>query len=104
MIVSHFRNNSINPEFSGPTTVRVGDYYKDIMDEFEEDIAVKKIIIQEYYDSWTLQNDICLLILEKPADTSSEFVSTIALPSDESDYIPGHTCQETVLFKFWRNY
>ena len=58
---------------------------------------MKKIIVQEYYDSWTLQNDICILILEKPADTSSQFVSTIALPSDESDYISGTSCQETAL-------
>ena len=75
--------------------VRVGNYYTDITDEFEEDIAVKKIIVHEYFDSWTLQNDICLLILEKSADTTSQFVSTIALPSDESVYNPGDICQET---------
>ena len=76
--------------------VRVGDYYTDITDEFEEDIAVKKIIVHEYFDTWTNQNDICVIILEKPADTSSQFVSTIGLPSHESDYVPGDTCQVTI--------
>ena len=83
-------------KFSGLTTVRVGDYYTDMLDEFEEDIAVRKITVHEDFDSWTIQNDICLLTLEKPADTTSQFVSTIALPSDESDYNPGDICQETV--------
>ena len=77
--------------------VRVGDYYRDREDEYEEEIGVKRIIVPEYYDPWTNQNDICLIILEKPADTSSQFVSTIGLPSDESDYVPGDTCQETLL-------
>ena len=91
-----FKYDSIHPDFSGPTMVRVGDYYTDRQDEFEEEIGVKRIIVPEYYDPWTNQNDICVIILEKPADTSSQFVSTIGLPSHESDYVPGDTCQETI--------
>ena len=80
----------------------MGDYYTDRPDEYEEDIAVRKIVVHENFDSWTIQNDICLLTLEKPADTTSQFVSTIALPSDESDYITGDICQE-LFIKSGRN-
>ena len=95
LYLSSLKPTEFTTEFSGVDTVRVGDYYTDRLDEFEEDIAVKKIIVHEYFDTWTNQNDICLLILENPADITSQFVSTIGLPSDESDYIPGEICQVT---------
>jgi len=71
----------------------VGDYFTDSRDQCEEDIPVRQIKVHEYYDDWTNQNDICLVLLDRPANTSSQYVSTIPLPTDASDYVPGETCE-----------
>ena len=76
------------------TVARLGDYYTDSTDLYEQDLAVGQTIVHEAYDDWTIQNDICMVRLEQPADTSSQFVATIPLPSDDTDYLPGQTCQE----------
>ena len=78
---------------AGLTVARLGDY-TDSTDLYEQDLAVGQTIVHEAYDDWTIQNDICMVRLEQPADTSSQFVATIPLPSDDTDYLPGQTCQE----------
>ena len=51
--------------------VRVGNHHLYLEDPDQADIGVHKIILHENYDSWNMQNDICLLELESVADFSS---------------------------------
>merc|ERR1711955_59310 len=48
----------------------------------EKDIAIKKMILHEDYDSWTINNDICLLHLKEEADFSDDNIGPISLPDD----------------------
>merc|ERR1719186_1702920 len=47
--------------------VAVGSHHLNKPDKDQENIAVAKIVMHEDYDDWTVQNDICLLQLEKAA-------------------------------------
>ena len=78
----------------GITVARGGDYLSDSTDQYEEDIPVRQVVAHQDFDDWTLANDICLIRLDRPADTSSKYVSTITLPTDSTDILPGQTCQE----------
>merc|ERR1712228_1014528 len=51
--------------------VRVGNHHLYEDDPDQMDIAVSKVMLHEDYDSWTIENDICLLELESQADFSS---------------------------------
>ena len=53
-------------------------------DPHQQDIAVAKVLLHEHYDSWTIQNDICMLKLAEEADFSSDYVGAIDLPEDGS--------------------
>merc|ERR1711988_1952498 len=53
-----------------------------------------QIVMHEDYDDWTVQNDICLLQLEKAA-TLGKHVGTIKLPNQNDEYEEGTTCTVT---------
>ena len=53
---------------------------------------MEKVILNENYDSWTINNDICLLILEYEA-TLGPNVGTIPLPESGEEYEEGTECQ-----------
>ena len=55
------------------------------IDEFEEEIPIRRIIQHPDFSVWTAANDICLLELGHSADTSSQFVSS----SDIAEAEPG---------------
>merc|ERR1711917_151746 len=61
--------------------VRVGSHnlYED--DPDQADIAVDTVANHEDYDSWTIENDICMLWLADSADLSSSVIDTIGIPS-----------------------
>merc|ERR1712215_436415 len=58
----------------------------------EMDNAVSKVMLHEDYDSWTIENDICLLELESQADFSSSVIGSISLPSSMEEYPAGTDC------------
>merc|ERR1711915_480943 len=49
-------------------------------------------MLHEDYDSWTIENDICLLELESQADFSSSVIGSISLPSSMEEYPAGTDC------------
>jgi len=72
--------------------VRVGNHHLYEDDPDQEDIAVAKVILHEDYDSWTINNDICLLELESMADFGSSVIGAIGLPTDGEEYSSGTMC------------
>jgi len=72
--------------------VRVGNHHLYEDDPDQMDIAVSKVILHEDYDSWTIENDICLLELEGQADFSSSVIGSISLPSSMEEYPAGTDC------------
>merc|ERR1711957_703181 len=72
--------------------VRVGNHHLYEDDADQMDIAVSKVMLHEDYDSWTINNDICLLELEGEADFSSSVIAAIALPKDMEEYEAGTMC------------
>merc|ERR1712098_979424 len=72
--------------------VRVGSHnlYED--DPDQADIAVDTVTNHEDYDSWTIENDICMLWLADSADFSSSVIDTIGIPSSGQEYPSGHMC------------
>merc|ERR1712241_1303140 len=62
--------------------VRVGSHnlYED--DPDQADIAVDTVANHEDYDSWTIENDICMLWLADSADLSSSVIDTIGTTSE----------------------
>ena len=72
--------------------VRVGNHHLYLDDPDQMDISVHKIILHQDYDSWTIENDICLLELQSDADFSSSAVGSIALPSSMEEYPAGTDC------------
>merc|ERR1719481_1452252 len=72
--------------------VRVGNYHIYEEDPDQADIPVKTVILHEEYDSWTIENDICLLELSSEADITSPAIDTINLPSEGEEYQPGTEC------------
>ncbi|XP_064629748.1 deleted in malignant brain tumors 1 protein-like [Lineus longissimus] len=67
---------------TSPYTVVVGKHNKAGTDPNEETIQVSKIIVHKDYNENTVDNDIALLKLAKPA-TMSAYVDTVCLPSME---------------------
>merc|ERR1711978_654134 len=72
--------------------VRVGSHnlYED--DPDQADIAVDTVANHEDYDSWTIENDICMLWLADSADLISSVIDTIGIPSSGQEYPSGHMC------------
>jgi len=72
--------------------VRVGNHnlYED--DPEQKDIAVSRVMNHENYDSWTIENDICMLELAEDADLSSNVISAISIPADGQEYSAGTMC------------
>merc|ERR1711970_1583246 len=71
--------------------VAVGNHRLSHQDSDQENIKVSEIVLHEDYDSWTTQNDICLLKLEHDA-TLGDKVNTIALPEANEEYEEGTMC------------
>jgi len=74
--------------------VAVGNHNLYSDDSDQENIQVKRIVMHPSYDSWTVENDICLLELETPATLGSK-VGTISLPSQNEEYDAGTECTVT---------
>merc|ERR1712058_90803 len=72
--------------------VRVGSHnlYED--DPDQADIAVDTVANHEDYDSWTIENDICMLWLADSADFSSSVIDSISIPSSGQEYAAGTMC------------
>jgi len=81
--------DGIRPSLLG---VVVGNYkmYED--DPDEECIGVERVNLHEDYDSWNINNDICVLILESEA-TLGPNVGAIPLPQLGEEYEEGTECQ-----------
>merc|ERR1719394_930525 len=71
--------------------VSVGSHHLYRMDADQENIPVKRIILHENYDSWTINNDICLLKLAHDV-TMGEHVDLIELPTNHEEYEAGTMC------------
>merc|ERR1719370_1972847 len=69
--------------------VRVGNHHLYEDDPDQKDIAVSRVVLRESYDSWTVENDICMLELEESADFSSSVIGSISLPSNGEEYSAG---------------
>merc|ERR1712002_893983 len=59
--------------------VRVGNHHLYQDDPDQDDIAVARVILHESYDSFTVENDICILELEESADFGSSVIGSIGL-------------------------
>merc|ERR1712226_1416937 len=68
--------------------VEVGSHnlYED--DPDQESFAVSDVGLHEEYDSWNINNDICMLTLEGSISMGSN-VGTIGLPSSMEEYAEG---------------
>merc|ERR1712168_307329 len=65
--------------------VAVGSHKLHSTDSDQENIQVARVIQHEDYDSWTINNDICLLELESSV-TMGSHVAAIPLPSANEEY------------------
>merc|ERR1711997_981306 len=74
--------------------VAVGSHNLYSDDTDQENIQVSRVILHEEYDSWNINNDICLLELETSA-TIGDKVKTIGFPMDHEEYDEGTTCTVT---------
>merc|ERR1719184_189002 len=72
--------------------VRVGSHHLYEEDLGQQDIPVHRVILHENYDSWTINNDICLLELESEADFSSDVIGGIELAEEGAEYEAGTEC------------
>ncbi|CAH1250539.1 PRSS2 [Branchiostoma lanceolatum] len=70
-----------NPDY---LQVSLGDHNLDSNDGNEQTIVLEKIIMHEAYDSQTIDNDIALLKLSRPAVVNDR-VRPISLPGQSSD-------------------
>eukprot|EP00091_Calanus_sinicus_P011018 TRINITY_DN2513_c0_g1_i5.p1 TRINITY_DN2513_c0_g1~~TRINITY_DN2513_c0_g1_i5.p1 ORF type:complete len:159 (-),score=50.25 TRINITY_DN2513_c0_g1_i5:69-545(-) len=52
-------------------------------------------MLHEDYDSWTINNDICLLELDGQADFGSDVIGGINLPEEGKEYPAGTECVVT---------
>merc|ERR1712212_949674 len=57
--------------------VAVGNHKLNHHDKDQENIAVEAVILHEDYDSWTVENDICLLKLEHEATMGGHVAKTL---------------------------
>ena len=72
--------------------VRVGAHSLHGHDPDQADIAVARVVNHEDYDSWTIENDICMLHLDGQADFSSNVIDAIGLPRSGQEYDAGTSC------------
>jgi len=71
--------------------VAVGSHNLYQTDPDQENIQVKTVVLHEDYDSFNIENDICLLELETPATLGSN-VAAISLPYKNEEYDEGTNC------------
>merc|ERR1712033_24443 len=72
--------------------VRVGAHSLHGHDQDQADIAVTAVKNHEDYDSWTIENDICMLDLAEDADFGSDVIGAIDIPADGLEYPAGTIC------------
>merc|ERR1712018_774613 len=72
--------------------VRVGAHSLHGHDQDQVDIAVTAVKNHENYDSWTIENDICMLDLAEDADFNSDVIGAIDIPADGLEYDAGTLC------------
>jgi len=71
--------------------VAVGAHKMHHHDKDQENIAVDQILLHEDYDSWTVENDICLLKLQHDAEIGKH-VDVIGFPEANEEYDEGTEC------------
>lgn len=71
--------------------VRYGSHHLHEHDEHQGNDKVNKVILHEEYDSWTINNDICLLQLKKDLEFN-DWVNVIALPPQSQEEEEGTVC------------
>ena len=72
--------------------VRVCSHHLYEEDPGQTDIAVAAVHLHENYDSWTIENDICILDLAEDADISSDCIGVVDLPNGGQEYPAGTMC------------
>merc|ERR1712127_227613 len=72
--------------------IRVGNHHLYEDDPDQMDFPVKKVMLHEDYDSWTITNDICMIEIDGQADFSSSVIGAISLPSSGKEYDAGTQC------------
>ena len=77
---------------SSRLAVRVGAHHLYEEDPGQMDIAVSEVHLHENYDSWTIQNDICMLDLAEDANFGNENIAAIDIPSADLEYENGQLC------------
>ena len=75
--------------------VRVGSYHLYEEDQSQKDIAVSSVLLHPDYSAWTLDNDICILVLAEQVDLSDPNIGVVALPEEGEMYSPGTHCWVT---------
>jgi len=80
--------------FADILRVLVGSHHRTEIDEDQDSIPVNSLILHENYDSYTVENDICLLELGEKV-TMGEHVGLIALPDPMEEYEAGTMCTVT---------
>ena len=80
--------------FADILRVLVGSHHRTEIDEAQDSIPVNSLILHENYDSYTVENDICLLELGEKV-IMGEHVGIIALPDPMEEYEAGTMCTVT---------
>lgn len=72
-------------------TIRLGDHNRLVSEGTEEDIQAKRVIKHTNYSPNTIDNDIALIQLSKPATLSAR-VGTVCLPKPNEMVPTSSTC------------
>merc|ERR1712215_124037 len=75
--------------------VEVGSYLLYEHDPNQATFGVATVYLHEKYDSWTISNDICMLVLDDEVDTSSDDIEIATLPPTGQEYPSGTVCTKT---------
>jgi len=71
--------------------VRAGDQERSVVEQFQVDRNVSKVVSHEDHDGWAADSDICLLEVSSPFELN-DYVSTIELPPSMYEDPAGLVC------------
>merc|ERR1711872_321251 len=75
--------------------VALGSHQLHQHDSHQQNIQVKRVVMHDDYDNWSMENDICLLQLAEEAQLDPPYVDLIDLPDRLEEYDPGQMCTVT---------